>query len=286
MQVQKIDVQSPNAPEKFVQSLRDTGFAVLENHQVNDDLLDEVYEEWARFFARSEEDKRRYLYDPNFAEVQDGFFPMEVAETAKGRDVKDLKEFYHAYPNRPLPEGVSDKTMEMRRQLMTIGHWLLEWIENSLPEEVDKRLSMPLTEMVDDQYQTLLRVLHYPPVPDDVESGAERAAAHEDINLITLLVAATAPGLQVKDVQGNWLEVPCSRNAIIVNTGDMLQECTEGFFPATTHRVVNPEGEAAKQSRYSMPLFIHPRNEVRLSSRYTAKEYLTERLSELGLLND
>lgn len=286
MNVQKIDIQSNEAPQQFVQSLRETGFAVLENHSIDDELLDRVYQEWSQFFARPEQDKRRYQYNPNFVEVQDGYFPMDVAETAKGRDVKDIKEFYHAYPTCPLPEDISDKTMEMRRQLMAIGHRLLEWVEQGLPEEVDNRLSMPLTDMVDDEYQTLLRVLHYPPVPDDVQAGAERAAAHEDINLITLLVAATAPGLQVKDADGNWLEVPCSKNAIIVNTGDMLQECTEGYFPATTHRVVNPEGELAKQSRYSMPLFIHPRNEVRLSPRYTAKEYLTERLSELGLLND
>lgn len=284
MKVQKIDIQSEKAPQQFVQSLRDTGFAVLENHELSDALIDRVYSEWADFFQQPEEEKRRYLYDPQFEKVQDGFFPMDVAEMAKGRDIKDLKEFYHAYPCCPLPNGMSEATMTMRAELMKLGQQLLEWLEAGLPKEVEENLSMPLTNMVDDQYQTLLRILHYPPVPDDVEPEAVRAAAHEDINLITLLIAATAPGLQARDVNGYWHDIPCSRNAIVVNSGDMLQECTDDFFAATTHRVINPEGELAKQSRYSMPLFVHPRNEVRLSSRYTAHEYLIERLSELGLL--
>ena len=111
-----------------------------------------------------------------------------------------------------------------------------------------------------------------------------RAAAHEDINLITLLPAATAPGLEVLDTQGRWHSVKCDPGTIAINAGDMLQMASCGFFKSTTHRVVNPRGPEARLPRYSMPLFLHPRAEVRLSAEHTAKSYLEERLRELGLL--
>ena len=111
-----------------------------------------------------------------------------------------------------------------------------------------------------------------------------RAAAHGDINMLTLLPAATAGGLQVKDAQGNWLDVPIKPNWIIVNVADMLQECTGYYYKSTTHRVLNPTGEAAKKSRLSMPLFLHPRDDVQLSARHTGKSYRAERYKELGLV--
>ena len=108
-----------------------------------------------------------------------------------------------------------------------------------------------------------------------------RAAAHEDINLITILPAANEAGLQVVNAEGKWIAVPGDFGALIVNVGDMLQEATGGFYRSTTHRVVNPTGEAAKRSRISMPLFLHPRRDVVLSERHTADSYLQERLREL-----
>ena len=117
----------------------------------------------------------------------------------------------------------------------------------------------------------------------DEEVDAIRAAAHEDINLITLLVSPSAPGLQALDKEGVWQSVPCKKNTITVNIGDMLQECTQGYYRSTKHRVVNPSGDIKNISRYSMPLFLHPREQVRLSERYTAKQYLGERIRELGL---
>ena len=110
-----------------------------------------------------------------------------------------------------------------------------------------------------------------------------RAAAHEDINLITLLVAGTRPGLEAKDKNGNWHEITTDPGTIIVNIGDMLKEVSRGYYPSTTHRVVNPSSEINNDSRYSMPLFLHPRDEVRLSKNYTANTYLKERLLEIGL---
>jgi isopenicillin N synthase-like dioxygenase len=110
-----------------------------------------------------------------------------------------------------------------------------------------------------------------------------RAAAHEDINLLTILPAASAPGLQVRDRQGRWHDVPVDPGAIVVNVGDMLQEATDGWLPSTTHRVCNPAGVGCNVSRLSLPLFLHPRGEVVLSSRYTARSYLDERLASLGV---
>jgi len=136
--------------------------------------------------------------------------------------------------------------------------------------------------MIADSTQSLLRVLHYPPIEQgDAEPGAIRAGAHEDINLITLLPAANEPGLQVKARDGSWLDVPCDFGNLIINIGDMLQEASGGYFPSTTHRVVNPEGHDSKKARISLPLFLHPRPEVVLSDRYTAGSYLQERLEEL-----
>ncbi|MDX2164570.1 MAG: 2OG-Fe(II) oxygenase family protein, partial [Gammaproteobacteria bacterium] len=116
------------------------------------------------------------------------------------------------------------------------------------------------------------------------EKGAIRAADHEDINLLTLLPAATATGLQVKDVNNHWHEVESDPGTLVINVGDTLQECTDFYYKSTTHRVVNPQGDGAKKSRYSMPLFLHARGDVKLSSRYpTVETYWRERMRELGV---
>ncbi len=122
-------------------------------------------------------------------------------------------------------------------------------------------------------------------MPKHVPEGAIRAAAHEDINLITLLPAATATGLEILDNQGNWHEVPCTMGDLVVNVGDMLQLASQGYYRSTTHRVVNPVGALVGRSRYSMPLFLHPRPEVILADGVTAKSYLQKRLREIGLVN-
>jgi isopenicillin N synthase-like dioxygenase len=129
----------------------------------------------------------------------------------------------------------------------------------------------------------MLRILHYPPLDGSEEPDAIRAAAHEDINLLTLLPSSNEPGLQVKGTGDSWIDVPCDFGNLIVNIGDMLQEASGGYFPSTTHRVVNPQGSDLKKARVSLPLFLHPNPEVVLSERYTAKSYLKERLEELGV---
>ena len=287
MEVLVIDYQAPDAPTRFVESMRGTGFGVLTNHTINHTLIDQVYRDWQVFFNLPEAEKRQFLFNRNYELVQDGFFPLEVAEVAKGNTIRDIKEFFHYYPSiSKLPVCISAATRELREELLDMAKVLLGWLEQALPVNLKHKLSMPLRKMVDEQYQTLLRILHYPPLPDSVEEGAIRAAPHEDINLITLLVAASAPGLQVLDAKGKWHDVPCEKNNIVVNVGDMLQEATGEYYKATTHQVVNPIGEAAKTSRFSIPLFLHARDEVVLSERYTARTYRDERLRELGLLEE
>lgn len=278
MEVLKVDYAAPNAAERFAQSLRETGFGVLYNHPIDQKLIDEVYAEWQAFFLSDY--KQDYLFD---RAKQDGFFPQTVSEKAIGFDQKDVKEFYHVYPWGRFPQQLSSKTQELRTQLVALAHTLLNWVEEQLPAELAAQLSMPLTQMVEDSEQTLLRILHYPPLPAALPEGAVRAAAHGDINLLTVLVGATTNGLQVQDAAGNWYEVPCDRESIAVNIGDMLQMCTQGYYRSTIHRVINPKG-AENVSRLSMPLFLHPRPEVRLSERYTADSFLKERLTAIGVL--
>ncbi len=170
------------------------------------------------------------------------------------------------------------------KQLYSLGLELLQWVEERTPAAIRSRFSMPLVKMVDGAGDTLLRPIHYPPLTGSEEEGAVRAAAHEDINLITLLPAATAPGLEVRDLKGNWHEVEINPGQLAINAGDMLQMCTERYYVSTTHRVVNPKGPAAKLPRFSMPLFLHPAGEVKLSEQHTARTYLQERLREIGLL--
>ena len=124
-------------------------------------------------------------------------------------------------------------------------------------------------------------MLHYPPLSGEEEPGALRAAPHGDINLLTLLPAATEPGLQVLGKDQQWHDVPCDFNYLIVNIGDMLEEASGHYYPSTVHRVLNPRGEARQRSRISLPLFLHPRREVVLSERHTVGSYFDERIREL-----
>ena len=200
-----------------------------------------------------------------------------------------MKEFFHYYPWYQLPESVRARTLELYDRLADLGAELLGWIQAGLPDEVSRSLSCPLPAMVHRSQDTLLRVLHYPPLEPTTDAatyvgaGAIRAAAHEDINLITLLCAATESGLQVKDLEGAWHDVPCEPGQIAVNSGDMLQLATAGYFRSTTHQVINPDSKESHRSRYSMPLFLHPRPDVRLTPEVTAGEFLRERLVQIGL---
>lgn len=275
-----VDFNSPNAGKEFTHSLHHTGFAVLKNHPISADLVEAVYQDCKSFFEQPEEYKRRYMrHDvPNH-----GYFPP-LSENAKYTDIKDLKEFYH-YFNDPeyLPKEFSNKIQTLYHEMHSVASRALAWIEDNLPEHIRKDLCMPMKDMILNSGRTLIRFIHYPPLNGSEETNAVRAAAHEDIGMLTFLPAATAKGLQVKDSQGNWHEVPCDYGTIAVNTGDTLTAITQGYLPATTHCVVNPEGALAAEARLSMPLFLHPQDDVLLPDGRTAKDYLMERLRAIGL---
>jgi isopenicillin N synthase-like dioxygenase len=278
MNVLVVDYQAPDAAQRFTESLRSTGFGVLKNHPIPQDLVEGIYREWLAFFDT--EAKHKYAFD---RERQDGYFSSEISETAKGHSVKDIKEYYHIYPNGRFPAEVSDAAQRYYRLAGKLAAELLSWVEANTPAEVRAKFSMPLADMIEGSEKTLLRVLRYPPLTGNEPEGALRAAAHEDINLLTVLPAANEPGLQVKDAAGNWFDVPCDFGTLVINIGDMLQEASGGYYPSTTHRVVNPTGEGRFKSRVSLPLFLHPLEHVKLSERHTAGSYLDERLRELGV---
>ena len=277
LKVLTISYNDSNAPQDFESSLKHSGFAVLQDHPISKELINDVYNEWMKFFNNTL--KIDYLYD----EVkQDGFFPY-LTENAKGSPIKDLKEFYHIFSWGRLPEFIGPSTLELFNSLTDMASTLLGWVDNCTHETVQNAFSMPLNEMIKDSQSNLLRVIHYPPITGDEEPSSIRAAAHEDINLLTMLVAGTEPGLQVLDLNNQWHDVSCDPNTIIVNSGDMLKMASNQYYPSTTHRVVNPES-SANRSRYSMPLFLHPRDDVKLNDSYTAESYLKERLEEIGLI--
>ncbi len=278
MEVLKVQYGSSEAAERFCHSLKTTGFAVLTKHPIPMELVNRVYHHWENFFKS--EEKHKYTFK---ADSQAGYFPFR-SENAKENPIKDLKEFFHIYPRSQMPEYLLKDTWDLYNQIVALGKELLTWVQLASPTEVRNAFSMPLQDMVTGSEENLLRIIHYPPIQGTEEQGAIRAAAHEDINLITLLCSATAAGLEVKDTSGKWHQVPCDPGSIAINAGDMLQMASGGYYRSTTHRVVNPMGPEAKLPRYSMPLFLHPRSNVVLKDGVTAGDYLNQRLREIGLL--
>lgn len=278
MKLEAVDYNAENADKLFVESLHQTGFGVLKNHPIQQAMVTAIYQAWQTFFDN--EEKHQYLFDK---ETQDGFFPTSVSETAKGFKKKDIKEYYHYYPWGKCPLAHKQLLADYYQAATDLAAELLSWVEKHSPSEVAEKYTQPLSSMIEDSQQTLLRILHYPPITGAEEPDAIRAAAHEDINLLTILPAANEPGLQVKTKDGSWLDVPSDFGNLIVNIGDMLQEASGGYFPSTTHRVINPQGSDQSKSRISLPLFLHPKPEVVLSNRHTAESYLKERLRELGV---
>jgi isopenicillin N synthase-like dioxygenase len=273
-----IDYKAPGADRLFVESLHKTGFGVLKNHPIDQSVVSQIYKNWQTFF--NSDDKNDFAYDKA---THDGFFSTQVSETAKGNKKKDIKEYFHYYPWGRCPVELKQQAVEYYKAANDLASELLSWVEKYSPADVSALYSQSLSSMVENSEQTLLRILHYPPLTGSEEPEAIRAAAHEDINLLTILPAANEPGLQVKGTGDDWINVPCDFGNLIVNIGDMLQEASAGYFPSTTHRVINPQGSDQSKSRISLPLFLHPNPQVVLSERHTAKSYLQERLRELGV---
>ncbi len=275
------------------------GFIILKDHKVSRELLHRAYETSAAFFALPEDYKMQFFR----ADGQRGYTPFG-REHAKDSKYPDLKEFWHVgreleegsplvdvYPHNmwpDKPENFRETYLELYNALEEAGLVMLEALAPSLDVPRDY-----FRDMATDG-NSILRLLHYPPIPEGVEPGSIRAAAHEDINLITILVAANGAGLELLDRDGNWLPVETDPDNLIVDAGDMLARVCNDVIPATTHRVVNPK-DGGNESRYSMPFFMHPRSDAMLSCipscrgdgvKYpdiTADDFLQQRLREIGL---
>ncbi len=293
--------------EAFVQSLgrayEDIGFVALKNHGLSDELVNALYEEVQTFFSLPNRVKETYNL-PGMA-GQRGYTPFG-REHAKGRNTGDLKEFWQfgqydvqqgdvadEYPPNPevieLP-AFNERGREAYKTLEQTGVEVLRALA----------LYIGLDENYFDQWvkagNSILRAIHYPPIDSD-PGDAVRAAEHEDINLITLLMGASAEGLQVLNRQNEWVDVTALPDMIVVNVGDMLQRLTNNTLRSTTHRVVNPSKEKWGHSRFSIPFFLHPRSDMPLNvldvcisgdgpkayDDITAGEYLNQRLREIGL---
>ena len=272
----QISYTAPGFDAAFMASLHEYGFAAVIDHPLDDDRVARIYGEWLAFFATG--GATEFRMDPV---KQDGFFSLEDAEHAKGFVERDFKEYFQFYPWGRCPESLQADLASHFAAAVELGAELLNCIARGLPEAVTAELTEPLRDMIQGSEQSMLRVLHYPPVPTG--RSVLRAAPHEDINLLTLLPAADGPGLELQLRSGEWISVPHSPGQLIVNIGDMLQEATGGYLPSTSHRVATPDTEQPAVSRMSLPLFLHPRPDVVLSSRYTARQYLMQRLDELGV---
>lgn len=277
MKVGLVDLQHSDAPSRFVETLRGTGFAVLTGHGIASQLLEALHGEWLAFFQSA--DKQAYR---NTGADQFGFWPASVSETAVGASHPDLKEFFQAGPETPLPAAVAELVHIYRQQAWQLGKQLLAWVEQQLPEHCLAPGCLGLSERLS-AAESLLRIVHYPP-QDPMSPAGMRAAPHEDINLLTLLPVAQEPGLEVLDQQGGWHPVHGRAGQMIINAGDMLAEASGQYLRSTTHRVVNPDKAAqAARSRIAAPYFLAPAATTVLSERYTAGSYLRERLALIGL---
>jgi hypothetical protein len=272
--VKTVDCASPDFAEQFHQSLKHTGFASLVNHGIELNLVRDTLKEWETFFESGE--KFDYLYN---REDYLGFYPMGT-ENAKGYSKKNHLEYFHYREGGVLPEKTKANTEKIFRQFMTFGKYLLKRLEKTLPQNVQKAFPKPLSEMMTEGPHTVLRILHYPPLESeggDPILGAE----HEDLSLVSQLVGATAPGLQVKDRTGEWHDVPYDSEALVVNVGDTFQKLTKGYLKSTTHRVM--AFERFKGHRYSIPCFICVQKDLKISEDQTAEEFFQERMRENGL---
>ncbi|SFT85096.1 Isopenicillin N synthase [Lishizhenia tianjinensis] len=295
--------------EQFVQDLGNAyetiGFVAVKNHGIPQDLIDALYAEMKAFFALPTEVKAKYEIEGIGG--QRGYTSFGK-EHAKGMKAGDLKEFWHfgqfVEDGDPIKaQYIDNVAVEELPNFLQIGRDAYKSFENS-GQELLKAIALFLG--LEENYfhefvhngNSILRPLHYPPIQGEVEPGAVRAGAHEDINLITLLVGASADGLEVLNKNNEWVAVTEIQDHIVVNVGDMLQRLTNNRLKSTTHRVVNPPAAEMGKSRYSVPFFLHPKPSMPLNclascidednpqhyADITAGDYLMERLREIGLV--
>lgn len=286
--------------DEFFVGLKEYGFIIIKDHPIALPLLRKAYALSEQLFQLREATKLSYLGPEGGG--QRGYTPFGK-EHAKNSRYADLKEFWHVgrelgaghrlashFPKNIWPQELPDFEPTFKQLFQALddsGRIMLQALTG--PLEVDASYFDQMT----DAGSSILRLLHYPPIGDGIDPHCVRAAAHEDINLITLLVSASSSGLELLTREGEWLAINADPNTIIVDSGDMLARITNDILPATTHRVVNPKGPNV--SRYSMPFFMHPNPDALLSCipscRGTgakfpdilAQDFLLERLREIGL---
>ena len=293
---------------EFVQSVgtafQEIGFSAVKGHFLSDDLVERLYEQIKLFFELPTEVKRKYEF-PQYS-GQRGYVSFGK-ESAKGSKHGDLKEYWHF--GQYIDEADKDKYdyfpnihVEELPEFNIVGKEVYQTLEKTA-KYVLRALALYLN--IDEKYfddyinngNSILRPIHYPPILEDPKE-AVRAAAHGDINLITLLMGAHGKGLQVKHSNGDWIDAMAEKDELMINIGDMLSRHTNNVLKSTVHRVVNPDKELLKKSRYSIPFFMHPVSDMKLNvlescicedypksfEDITAGEFLNERLVELGLL--
>ena len=289
--------------KKLGKAYEEIGFVAVKNHGLSDALCNELYAQVKGFFTLSKEEKEAYEIEGLAG--QRGYVSFGK-EHAKNKNEGDLKEFWHfgqtVEDNDPIKEEYPDNVqVNELPEFNAVGREVYQKLEET-GREMLRAIALHLN--LDENYfdakihngNSILRPIHYPPITHEPKD-AVRAAEHEDINLITLLMGASADGLQVLNKSGEWISVTALPDQIVVNVGDMLQRLTNNKLKSTTHRVVNPPREKWRTSRYSIPFFLHPRSEVSLNclpscisesnpknfSDITAGEYLEQRIIELGL---
>jgi isopenicillin N synthase-like dioxygenase len=304
LDIQRFDTDRDAFVAELGAAYREWGFAGIRGHGIPQPLIDGAYDVFVRFFALPEGVKKRY-HIPGGGGAR-GYTPFGV-ETAKDSKHFDLKEFWHVgrevrnekYAD-VMPANVwPDEVPEFRDRALAL-YGALDALGSRVLSALALHIGLPERYFADktDNGNSILRPIHYPPITaDDIPNV--RAGAHEDINLITLLVGASAAGLEVKSKHGEWVPFTSDADTIVVNIGDMLQRLTNHVYPSTTHRVVNPPGDQARKPRYSTPFFLHPNPDFLIDvlpacvtadnpSRYpepiTAQGYLEERLREIKLI--
>lgn len=270
MEVKVCSLRDRDFNTKFIGSILNTGFATIINHDIDFSLIKDVQDVWRHFFSQPLSIKERFSNpnDPNMGYI--GFGKEKGIGAAK----PDLKEWLHWKPGQQLPSDASALTEKLFYLLES--HLAPQFLQalNGLGSDMDYK------EVCQGSSNTIIRTLYYPALETlNVEEGAVRSAAHQDINFLTLLVAASAPGLQVLDKNEKWHEVPFEDNCIVVNIGDSLQLASGGTLKSTTHRVTNPANSAS--DRVSIPLFVHPRPDTMLAPGFTAQQYLNQRLDQI-----
>ncbi len=289
--------------DDFYNGLVEYGFIILNPYDFSFDLVEDAYDKYKEFFALPLDLKMKFFCNNG---GQRGYVPRLV-EHAKNSKHPDLKEFWHIgrelasdspysesdlYPNNVWPQR---EIPDFKKVGLAVYNQL-DAVATSLFHSLAHSLNVPQSYFEDmtKDGNSILRTIHYPPLKEFTEKDSIRAGAHEDINLITLLVGATDGGLELLDRDGQWLAVPSLPNQIVVDSGDMLSRITNEVIPATTHRVINPDHST--KERYSMPFFCHPHANAELKciescigsgKKYQdilAKDFLIQRLIEIGVL--